>query len=143
MELNGIDMFYILWAKTPLWIRQTEINWIELTMQDHILDSGNVCVSELQWNTCKMLAIQSKPHLLWFLCISNIVIWDVRAEIGLWQWGKAGHCYNPTLGVRKWPAAHVWKLMGALQKSVYLVKCDLWEETMPEPQDASNKERHE
>ena len=34
------------------------------TMQGHILDSGNVCVSELQWNTCKMPALQSETHLL-------------------------------------------------------------------------------
>ena len=88
-----------------------------------------------------MPALQSKPQLLWFLCIFNTVIWDARAEIGLWQWGKAGYCYNPTQGVRKWPAAHVWKVIGALQKNIYLVKCDLCEETMPKPQDASNKER--
>jgi hypothetical protein len=29
-ELNGIDVFYILWAITPFWIGWTEINWIEL-----------------------------------------------------------------------------------------------------------------
>ena len=26
MELNGIDMFYILWAITPFWIGKTQIN---------------------------------------------------------------------------------------------------------------------
>jgi len=26
MELNGIDMFYILWVITPFWIGRTEIN---------------------------------------------------------------------------------------------------------------------
>jgi hypothetical protein len=26
MELNGIDMFYILWAMTSFWIGQLEIN---------------------------------------------------------------------------------------------------------------------
>jgi len=30
MELNGIDMFYILWAITPFWSGQTEINCIEM-----------------------------------------------------------------------------------------------------------------
>jgi len=32
--------------------------------------------------------------------------------------GKAGHCYKPTQVVRKWPGAHVWKLIGALQKNM-------------------------
>jgi hypothetical protein len=124
-------------------LRGTQFRKQYFLLQGHILDSGNVCVSELQWITCKMPALQSKLHLLWFICFSNTVIWDARVEIGLWQWGKAGHCYNPTQGVRKWPAAHVWKLIGALQNNIWFVKCDLSEEAIPKPQDDSNKERCE
>ena len=40
---TGVDMFYILWVITPLWIRWTEINWnwnwwleVHETESDHI-----------------------------------------------------------------------------------------------------------